>query len=86
MNKKYRTQKPAQFVLLSRLTLTLLTFTCFYIFCFTASMTEDIPTAISAYHAVPFMAEHVIAGIIAYLAFALIFTKVFASSTYDRPE
>lgn len=83
MNKNAYGQKTAYFLLLSRMTLTLLTFTCFYIFCFTAGMTENIQSAIEAYHAVGYMAEHVIAGIIAYLAFALIFTKVFSSSMYD---
>lgn len=83
MNILHTNTKTTYFMIISHLTMTLLTFTCFYIFCFTASMTEDISSAIRAYHSIPFMAEHVIAGIIAYLAFALIFTKVFSLSMYD---
>lgn len=72
------------FYIISRSVLTLLTFTSFRIFCLTLNISAEPASAISVYHSIPYMAEHVFAGIFAYLIFALIFTKVFHPSVYDR--
>lgn len=72
------------FYIISRAVLTLLTFTSFCILCFTFTITADPSSAISVFHSIPLMAEHVLAGVFAYLIFALIFTKVFHASVYDR--
>ncbi|MBE6541808.1 MAG: hypothetical protein E7672_05105 [Ruminococcaceae bacterium] len=74
---------PRFFSVITRAVMTLLTFTAFYIFCFTANMMIDSSSALEAYHAVPIMIEHILGGVFAYLIFALIFAKVFPSFVYD---
>jgi len=49
----------------------------------TARMQECLSCALIRYHAVPFMTEHILCGIVLYLAFSVAVAKICSPSLHD---
>lgn len=66
----------------TRITLSILLAASFALFCEVATLTPC--EIVSTYHSFPYMLEHLLVGVVLYLAFSLITAKIHASSMYDR--
>lgn len=65
----------------SRMVLTPLLILSFVLLYEVVTMTAD--TAVHTYHTYPYMFEHILCGVMLYLAFSLIIVKIHRSSLHD---
>lgn len=69
------------FRIASQLTLTLLLAASLALFCEIATLTPA--DAVRTYHSFPYMAEHILVGVVLYLAFSAAAAKIHRSGVHD---
>lgn len=66
----------------SRIVLTPLLIVSIALFYKVSALTPD--AALHTYHSYPYMSEHILVGLVLYLAFSLLITKIHLTSLHDR--
>lgn len=76
MSGKEKEQNLKQYAMLTRLLLSMITVDAAYLYRTVEKMAEDIPYALERYHAVPIMAEHILAAVVLYLICMMVINKI----------
>lgn len=76
MSGKLKERNLKQYAMLTRLLLSMITIDAAYLYWTVEKMAENVPYALEQYHAVPIMAEHVLAAVVLYLICMMVMDKV----------